>query len=176
VLEDVGQATLPHPAVRCCGQPCHPWHWIPASCRNDGFGGTSDDRRPRQALSGRRPCLSLPAFSAAAPDAALPPPSLESCLPRHSHIRVHRDAGAQCQEWQAVSVHGAAGSGERTWAMLLHTGITRHPRGPTPNAYRAFEDYGRGCATQQTHATPVAPRQILIMRNASCIAQYPVGP
>ena len=54
-LGDVVQATVLHSAVGCCGQPCHPWHWIPASCRNDGLAGTSDDRRPRQVRSGRRP-------------------------------------------------------------------------------------------------------------------------
>jgi hypothetical protein len=54
VLGGVVEATLPQSAVRCCPQPCHPWHWITASCRNDGLAGTLDDRRPRQARSGRR--------------------------------------------------------------------------------------------------------------------------
>jgi hypothetical protein len=44
-------------------EACHPWHWIPASCRNDGMGGVMIKAAGCAALY--RPGYGLRAFSAA---------------------------------------------------------------------------------------------------------------
>lgn len=48
VLGELGWAAAPHRETRCDRQPCHPWHGIPASCRDDGFGRAPGFRRSRQ--------------------------------------------------------------------------------------------------------------------------------
>src|SRR4030067_468659 len=58
-------------------------------------------------------CRSLPASSAAVPDAALPPQSMESCLPRHLRVPARRFGEEQCNEFVQEALP------ERRWPDVL---------------------------------------------------------